>query len=452
MTDEGQQLSLPDQTPSVQGPIECLGMTFESDQAQRAYFTDKLREKLQDPTFRQIEGFPTGADEDILALSDPPYYTACPNPFIEHFVLRHGQLYVQAKDDYHRHPFAVDVSQGKADPIYAAHSYHTKVPFKAIMGAILYYTEPGDLVLDGFAGTGMTGVAVQMCGSPPTDFKGQTELEWQAAGRPAPTWGARCAILSDLSPVASFIAANYNLPFDVVAFTREARRILRELKAELGWMYQTLHNDGHTMGQINYAVWSDVFACPNCAQEIIFLQEALDPNTQRVRDLFACPHCGVELSKTRLERLFETVLDPALGRPLRRPRRRPVLINYKVGDTTYEKAVEQADLELLQRVEALPFPSRFPTDRMMHVSDDVEVWGDKWRAGTAAFTHVHHLFLPRPTQALGALWDKTLQIEDTRMRNALLFAVEQAVWTMSVLNRYRPAGRANASKLPSWFM
>jgi len=63
-------------------PVECLGQTFANDQERRAYFTERLREHLQDPAFRQIEGFPIGEDEDILALSDPPYYTACPNPFL----------------------------------------------------------------------------------------------------------------------------------------------------------------------------------------------------------------------------------------------------------------------------------------------------------------------------------------------------------------------------------
>jgi hypothetical protein len=60
-------------------PVECLGMTFENDEARRQYFLDKLREKLKDPEFRKIEGLPIGSDEDILALSDLPYYTACPN-------------------------------------------------------------------------------------------------------------------------------------------------------------------------------------------------------------------------------------------------------------------------------------------------------------------------------------------------------------------------------------
>ena len=68
------------------GPVTCLGMTFENDEARRAHFTEELRKKLQDPEFRKIEGFPIGSDEDILNLSDPPYYTACPNPWIADFI------------------------------------------------------------------------------------------------------------------------------------------------------------------------------------------------------------------------------------------------------------------------------------------------------------------------------------------------------------------------------
>jgi hypothetical protein len=50
-------------------------------------FLERLHAKLQDPAFRAIEGFPMGEDEatlvaNILALSDPPYYIACPDPFL----------------------------------------------------------------------------------------------------------------------------------------------------------------------------------------------------------------------------------------------------------------------------------------------------------------------------------------------------------------------------------
>ena len=40
-----------------------------------------------------------------------------------------------------------------------AHSYHTKAPPQGIEPYIAHYTNPGDLVLDPFYGSGMTGVA-----------------------------------------------------------------------------------------------------------------------------------------------------------------------------------------------------------------------------------------------------------------------------------------------------
>jgi hypothetical protein len=74
-----------------QGPVKCLGMTFDNDQKQRDDFLNKLSKKLNDIKFRNIEGFPIGSDEDILALSDLPYYTACSNPFIANFSKFYGK-------------------------------------------------------------------------------------------------------------------------------------------------------------------------------------------------------------------------------------------------------------------------------------------------------------------------------------------------------------------------
>ena len=183
---------------------------------------------------RDIEGFPIGTDEDIIALSDAPYYTACPNPFIEEFIRENGTPYDEETDDYHREPFAADVSEGKNDPIYNAHSYHTKVPYKAIMRYILHYTKPGDIVFDGFCGTGMTGVAAQKCGSPDLDFK--TEIE---SVMPEVQWGERKAIINDLAVAGSYISANYNLPFDIEKFNTEVERVISESMDECGWMYET---------------------------------------------------------------------------------------------------------------------------------------------------------------------------------------------------------------------
>ena len=66
--------------------INCLDQTFSSGEESREYFTEILRKKLKKPDFRAIERFPVAEEEDILALSDPPCYTACPNPWITDFI------------------------------------------------------------------------------------------------------------------------------------------------------------------------------------------------------------------------------------------------------------------------------------------------------------------------------------------------------------------------------
>ncbi len=240
-------------------PVTCLGTSFPDDKARRAYFTELLAKKLRDPEFRKIEGFPIGSDEDILKLSDPPYYTACPNPWIADFIAEWEAQKPEKPEGftYHREPFAADVSEGKNDPIYNAHSYHTKVPHKAIMRYILHYTEPGDIVFDGFCGTGMTGVAAQLCGDRKvveslgflvqpdgTILQEETDENGNKTWMPFSRLGARRAVLNDLSPAATFIAYNYNTPVDVVAFEKEAKRILKEVEDECGWMYETYHTSG----------------------------------------------------------------------------------------------------------------------------------------------------------------------------------------------------------------
>lgn len=413
-------------------PVTCLGMTFPNEEARREYFLDKLREKLQDPEFRKIEGFPVGSDEDILTMSDPPYYTACPNPFLVDFVRHYGKPF-DPNELYNRKPFAVDVSEGKTDQLYRAHSYHTKVPHLAIVPSILHYTEPGDLILDGFCGSGMTGVAAQWCGAAPEDYRRKLEADWAKEGRPKPNWGARRVVLNDLSPAATFIAANYNLPFDLDEFTRAGQRILKEVEDELGWMYETLHSDGKTKGRIEYTVWSEVFSCPECSGEVVFLDEALDQETKRVRDTFPCPHCGASLNKNNLERVFETQPDPATNQPLKRVKFQPSLILYSIGKNKHDRQPDTSDLEVLERIRRLPLPpempiNRFPIEDMYHGS----------RIAPKGFTHIHHFFLPRAAQALAALWRKANEYPEFRTRHMLLYFVEQAIWGFSLLNRYGP--------------
>jgi transcription initiation factor IIE alpha subunit len=343
--------------------------------AEREAYLDRLREHLQDPDFRAIEGFPIGEDEDILALSDPPYYTACPNPFLSEIIERWRKERAELREElglpddsddnghgepvYQREPFAADVSEGKYSSIYRAHTYHTKVPHKAVMRYILHYTDPGDIVFDGFCGTGMTGVAAQLCG----DRKTVQELGYRVdkdgviydGDEVVSHLGVRKAVLVDLSPAATFIAYNYNTPVDADAFEREAERILDEVEEELGWMYETWHKpgdenctevggarygapvkrvekEGHTQvkGRISYTVWSEVLICPQCSGEIVFYEAALDEEGH-VKRTFECPHCGAAVTKNSLEKYYVTQFDPVLRCSVETLKRIPVMIEYKVG-------------------------------------------------------------------------------------------------------------------------
>jgi DNA modification methylase len=423
--------------------VTCLGMTFDSDDARRAYFTEELRMKLQDPEFRKIEGFPIGSDDDILNLSDPPYYTACPNPWITDFIAEWEAQKPDKLDDYkyHREPIAADVSEGKMHPIYKAHSYHTKVPHLAIVPSILHYTDVGDIVLDGFNGSGMTGVATQWCDLPLQNYKMEIEQKFKDESYSAPIWGHRYCILNDISPAATFIAANYNIPFEIQAFSSAAKKLLKEVDFELGWMYETLHTDGKTKGRIEYTVWSEVFTCPECTGEVVFLDEALDKETKTVREYFPCPLCRAEVSKRSLQKKYITEFDKITNKTRQIPKRIPSLICYKVGNNRFEKNPDQIDIDILEKIGKMDLPTAIPKAAIpyMHMTHE------RARMDKSGITHIHHFFLPRSAQSLGTLWQKAKNYPDARIRHMLMFSIDQCIWGFSLQNRFRVVTYSHAN-------
>lgn len=390
-------------------PVTCLGITFENDEARRAHFAEQLRKKLQDPEFRTIEGFPLGSDEDILALSDPPYYTACPNPWIAEFIAEWEQQKPAKPDDYsyHREPFATDVSEGKYDPIYKYHPYPTKVPHKAIMRYILHYTQPGDIVFDGFCGTGMTGVAAQMCGdrevvtslgyrvmSDGTILQEESDdgkKVWRAFSK----LGVRRTVLNDLSPAATFISYNYNSPINSSSFEREANKILKEVDRECSWMYETKHTDGN-WGTVNYTVWSDVFVCQECLEEVVFWDTAVEKEAGKVLEQFSCPHCNSILTKRSLERAWTTIFDPIINQTQKQSKQIPVLINYSVGTSRFEKVPDQYDIDTFKKIEDTVIQYWCPSERMIEGKETR-------RNDPSGLTHIHHFYTKRNLYALAKL-------------------------------------------------
>ena len=372
---------------------------------------------------RNIEGFPIGTDEDIIALSDAPFYTACPNPFIEEFIKEYGTPYDEATDDYHREPFAADVSEGKSDDIYNYHTYHTKVPPKAILKYILHYTKPGDIIYDAFCGSGMTGVATAMAGD-----NAYTEYH--------PNTGVRHAILSDLSVAATFIAHGYNYPQDIDIVPELAEKALEWLKQDFGWAYETNHSGqgqlsfGTDKGTINYTVWSDIVTCPQCGRELNFYKIGVDSKTGHKKGgCLTCNYCGFTGKTKEFERSVTTVFDDVTGKPIQTVKEEPVLINYTYEGKKYNKEPDDDDYELIEKISSMKIPVWYPKNE---VPDGFNTSQPK---KSHLVTRLDLFYNKRSLVAFAKLWDYVEHV-DERYRNILKFWLQTVSVGFTKTNRY----------------
>ena len=330
------------QKQAEQGPVTVFGLTFKNDEERRQYFREELRRRL--PELRKIEGFPIGEDDDIINLSDPPYYTACPNPWLNDFIAqweeekKELQREGKRKADFEvKEPYASDVSEGKNNPIYMAHAYHTKCPHPAIMRYILHYTQPGDIVFDGFAGTGMTGVAANLCGS---------KKDVDALKEKKAKVGVRHGICSDLSPVATHIAATYTCDYNMKLWKKRALSIIDKAEKKYGWLYKSYVNGQKV--DVNYYIWSETFICPHCKSKINLWKESVHNGGNIINSEFFCPSCGIALKKNKLEQNLSTSYDNILNEVIQQSVFEIVRVNYS-GDKRGEIDASNFDFDIYSK-------------------------------------------------------------------------------------------------------
>ena len=387
---------------------------------------------------------PAGATIDqVMALSSPPWHTATENPFVRAWI-EVGETNDEARVD--PGPFLADVTGSKRTLQYKAHSYPTKVPPEIIVQLLLHYTKPGDVVLDGFSGSGMTGVAAQLCATPDPSIT----HELLARGT-RPRWGTRRAVLNDLAPNATFHASGVTIPVDVKAFDQASAALLDRFDRELGWMYRTTAPNG-LEAAIDYTVWSEVFTCPHCGGAVVFYDEAFVQTTGGVRTGFPCPSCGAQVQKGRgrgasdlhrrltpVRTLTADVIERVELRPVR------VHFSYREGKGVHRgsKPLDDGDHAVLAQVASLSLPFApnvpLPIDDMVHGS----------RLAPKGFTAVDHLYSDRSLVALSHLWHWALQEPDHNLQRALKFWIEQAFWGLSWMNRYRPDGFSQVAQYQS---
>lgn len=408
----------------TQEPITVLGKTFNSELERSTFFREELRKKL--PELKKMEGFPIGEDEDILNLSDPPYYTACPNPWLNDFISEwegeKKELEKKGKretDFEVEEPFASDVSEGKNNPVYMAHSYHTKVPHPAIMKYLLHYTQPGDIVYDGFAGTGMTGVAASMC----SNIK-----EFDIINKEDVKEGKRQAICNDLSPIASFIAYSYN---SADSFDRLDRILdsLEKLKTTLNWVYKTKHGNTNQFGEIINVIWSELYSCPNCNFEFSFWDVAVDIEANEIKENFSCPNCGSLHTKSKLSPVLETIYLPENEIPQKHIKLVPALITYNFQGKRFQKFPDEEDNAIIENLN---------NKKLVNVNFDKVYQGDEiGRLSKHGINNIREIYFRRSRYLLELIQEE-LGIDIT----FLLTSVSQ---NSSMLYRFRLNGKGGTT-------
>jgi hypothetical protein len=418
------------ESTETQTKITVLGKTFSTEEERRKYFREELRKKL--PDLKKMEGFPIGEDEDILNLSDPPYYTACPSPWLNDFIAEWEKEKIELEKQGKRvanfdvgEPYATAVSEGKNNPIYNAHSYHTKVPHPAIMRYVLHYTQPGDIILDGFAGTGMTGVAASMCGNPENENRHKMSFAKNI------NWGKRNAICSDLSPYASFISSNYNIETNVSGFLDEAYNIIKEIEASYKYLYKT------NGGSLSYLAWSRVFNCKECGNETDYYSSCyeLHGNKWKRKSSFKCSACGIENSTKDTTKAFETTYDNVINKSRAKAKLRPVLINYKVNKSRNYKEPDENDLKTIR------FCIENLDSKNVPISELKNGFNTNQPIKSHGYNYIHDFYSPRTLFLLTELYKR---INNSKYRKGLLFVYTSMLPKLTLLNRFMPehGGRA----------
>jgi DNA modification methylase/transcriptional regulator with XRE-family HTH domain len=277
--------------------------------------------------------------------------------------------------------------------VYTAHSYHTKVPPEAITPFIEHFTRPGDIVLDPFAGSGMTGVATALA-------------------------GRRC-ILSDLSVVSRHLAYNHTRPCDANRLAEAFESMYERLLPRFKEWYRTVDRDG-TPGYVYYTIWSKGYSCPSC-QHRFSMWSITDTESGRVGRTLACPKCSFEASR----------------QSWRAEENLPAHISYSTPTGSRdEKAVDASDLAHIFSFTKADIAAWFPTTpvdsrREMYIRSALHLQG---------IQTVADFYTPRNLLALATIWQEIVAVADERLRFALAFAFTNTAWHGTRMRRYNARG------------
>ena len=318
--------------------------------------------------------------------------------------------FINEKNGYQVEPFAKNVDAGKNTTLYQAHSYWTKVPPQGIQPYIEHFTEPNDLVLDPFCGSGMTGIASLSPDQP------------------------RKVVLNDLGAAATHIAYNYNTPIEADRVKLAVDKLESEITEFLDWLYTTNCEKCGEERSIKNTIWSEVRECPHCKEEFNLWEPAvIDEKVEErkngfVRDEFDCPHCETTVSKTEPE--YQGIVATR--------------IEYQCtqcfGRKYQLKELDSSDQRLLEEVS-----SELEETDLWYPTDEFPDGYNTRQPIQKGLTSVDKFYVDRALLALTKIWDEIQQFEDAAVREKLEFIFTAIATRTTRKHAYRPWGGAGNS-------
>lgn len=295
-------------------------------------------------------------------------------------------------------PPKVGMSAGKNTYTYDAHTYHTKVPPQGIAELLAHYLpEKRGLILDAFAGSGMTGVAAQVIGHD--------------------------SILNEISPAACFIADRFTSTIEPTLFEAGVNAVLEATRGIRQRLYTTKCRECGRNTEIFYTVWSYRVLCDHCGFEFVLWDHCRKYGARvrehKILNEFPCPQCKTVLRKSRLQRTSVV----------------PVMLGYKCcqgGQQETTSPLLDEDVRLIEEIEKNPplQPGYFPRTRL---PDGVNLR----QPARHGLDSIDKFYTPRNLAAMSHLWQAIHRIENTDVAAYLAFAFTSLYQRVTRLSEFR---------------
>lgn len=289
-----------------------------------------------------------------------------------------------------------DIFVKRSDPVYMAHAYLTKVPLAAIEPFIKDFSKPGDIVVDPFAGSGMTGIAAALHG--------------------------RRARLFDISVLGQHIGRNYVNLVDPLGLASSAQQTVEAVTTRLGGVYDvTCTRCGNEHAALSKTTWSAVVRCACCSASVNFYH-ALE-NAGWRKSGMKCPTCHSDITSKAARIGEEAVLATAVC---------------PCSPTHIDQAPQPPTTPC--NLEGLQWPDvTISVDRQMYQASAL---GKHGRTTVASFYSTRNLAV------LAALKDAIDHVTDEALRSKLTFAFTAILTRASKRYQWshkRPLNAANAN-------